>query len=114
MTDVLWQAFSDVIIPTLLTAAGAAIVGVLLRLFKRYGLELDAETQAKLEKIIQDILLRVEEIARAKAKSGVHMTSELKQLKAVALAEAEGIHPETAKKLIGQELPKMRTALGQD
>ena len=91
----------------------AALTAYLVQLARRYGLDLDAERQARLEKIIQDLLLRVEEWAHLQTRlTGHKPTITQKQTRFADLALLAGFTLEQATVLRDQELPKVRALLG--
>jgi iron-sulfur cluster repair protein YtfE (RIC family) len=79
----------DEIIQHVIQVAGVALAGlltaVLVRLFKKFGIDLDAQKQAQLEYYAKQAVLRVEELAAQQLrKYQQSLTSEAKLSKAVS------------------------------
>jgi type II secretory pathway component PulK len=91
------------------------LTAILAKVLKRVGLSVEAEKQAKLEKLVQDAILATEEWARAQVKGKVlKILPEDKLVRAVEqiLAKVPGISEQEAIDLVNQELPKLRGAAG--
>lgn len=92
----------------------ALITAYLTKMLQRIGLEVQAEQQAKMEKTVQDIVLRVEELAAKQKKTDPSAPAQSKLSVAVGLLleQYPKLTGETARDLIHQELPKLRLGIG--
>lgn len=84
------------------------VVAILARALRRLGLEVSAWEQARLEKLVQDAILRAEEWAAARRKLGAAIPSSdvLRRATEDVAARVDG-SPEEIRQLIWQELPKL-------
>ena len=93
------------------TLAGLVVL-ILKRIAAKYGLQVDAITEAKVKSQVQDILIGVEEEVEARAKGQIGIAfnkSAVKFDKAVTrvVDAIPGISTEEASQLVKQELPKI-------
>lgn len=97
------------LVATLAVIVAPVLIGVLVRWLQWLGLTLDAERQAKLEKIVQDAVLAVEEWAAARAKRGVKIAAETKLRQATEriVSRWPGLTPEEAERLVQAALPRL-------
>jgi hypothetical protein len=84
MEQVFKVAF-EVLAPVLV----AALLGVVVQIFRRLGLSISAEHQGRAEKVVTDLILKYEEKAAAAAKAGVQP----------AITKLEGVVADALKKL---------------
>lgn len=92
------------------------VIVVLHRLAKKFGLQVSAEQDLKVRAGVQNVLLGIEEAARAAVKNGhAPPSSEAKKLEATAQIVEDADIPIASKfeaeALINQELPKVRAAI---
>lgn len=93
----------------LLTVLTPLIVRWIFRRAELAGLHLSAEKEAQTEKIVRDIILRVEEWAASRVKVGVPLTAKDKFEKALiaVVDKVPGITDQEAADLIHATLPKV-------
>lgn len=117
MTDLLGNVFGaiggkvlEVLLPTLITVVAGAIAGVLVRMFKRLGLELTREQEDSVRRTVADALKRVEEEAR---RSGQPLSGEQKRNRAAQIIreKAPRLDPRRVPELIDATLPELRAKL---
>jgi lysozyme family protein len=70
MEGIDWGQALQPVIATIASVVGVLLSAVLVRLLKKYGIEIDAAQQAKLEHFARQAVLRVEERAAAALKEG--------------------------------------------
>jgi hypothetical protein len=90
---------------------GGYVVLILHRVAKKYGLEVSAQEDQQLRAGVQNVILGVEEAARARfLKNGNPIPSQTKLDVAIqrVMVEVPGRDREDVKELIEQELPKAR------
>lgn len=103
-TEVVKLVFA-IVAPVLATL----VTALLVRLFKKVGLQLDAERQAKLEKITHDAILRAEEVAATRLRAQLPVTAKDKLETAIAdiLDRVPGVTADEAAALVHQQLPRV-------
>lgn len=85
------------------------ICAILIKVAKKYDLHITAEMQARVETIVTNLVLQVEEWGASKIKAGAVVTAQDKAQRYLALAAdaLPGVTPEEATALAQQELAKL-------
>lgn len=106
------DSLMDTIVHQILTALApviaATIVAILVQFLRKLNLDLGAEQQAKVEKIVHDgVFLAQEKVARAAKMHMAPVGTKLGIAVEHVLEKMPGITSDEAKELVHQELPKL-------
>lgn len=93
----------------------AFLVAIMVKVFQKLGLQIDAGQQMKLQSLAQQAILSSEEWAAAKIKANFTVTAKMKLERALTtmLDKVPGISTEEAALLIEAELPKLNLGATQ-
>lgn len=108
MQDILNELVKSVVVASI-GLVGPMIVALLVQLFRKAKVELDAAQEATLRSVVQNVLLEVEEWAAHRLKASIPVTSGQKLGRAIeAIVEKiPNVSEEEAEQLVRQELPKV-------
>lgn len=113
--DEIIQEVIKALFTLLATAIGGVTIALLNKLRKKYGLQADAEQDAKVRAAVQNAILATEERVRAEAIRRLQPTSNVIEAKMAStvtqvLDAVPGVSHEEATRLVNEELPKVRAA----
>lgn len=107
--DILWQSLSDVIIGVILAVIAPAAAAIVVQVLRLINIQLSEAQRAKVQQVVANALLEVEEWASARLKAELPVTSGQKLTRAVEqiVAKVPNVTAEEAETLVRQELPKV-------
>jgi hypothetical protein len=108
-----WSDILEPVLSLLATTIGMLLTAVLFKLFKRYGIELEAAQQAQIEHIVKQAALGVEERAAASLRSrrsGDQFPSTTKA--DAAIVEAQAKLPQVSAEELGRVLDSVLPQIG--